>query len=286
MKLIQKRGLKFNLALVILLLAGWAKANAADAYVLSAGVDNYANGSKLNGDLNDARNTVEAFAAQQGKSFNTVYAKTLLDKQATAANFMKQFHDFSKLGKAGDFFVVFFSGHGGRFDNDHTWFFVPYDSTPVRSKDLLDASDVLIKQGKNVVIIIDACFSGQLRVDAQSYMSKYKTASQGGLVLMLSSSATQESNALGNFSAFAKAFADAMSGQADQNHDGMITLQEIRSYTSTRTAQLLRQNNNKGRQDSVVAWSPNVSGNLPLGALRRLESANPGVSLATNVAKR
>jgi Caspase domain len=275
MKLIQKRGLRFSVALAILLMAGWARAEAADCFVLSAGVDNYPGGNKLNGDLNDARNTVRAFTAQKGKLFAKVYATTLLDGQATGANFMNHFKSFSKQGKAGDFFVIFFSGHGGRFDNNHKWFFVPYDSTPVTSQQLLDASDVLIKQGKNVVIIIDACFSGQLNVDAKSYMSKYRTPNQGGLILMLSSSAEQTSNALGNYSAFAKAFSDAMTGQADVNHDGLITLQEIRNYTYRRTTQLLKQNHNSGRQDSVVAWSPSMSGNVPLGALRPQMSANP-----------
>jgi uncharacterized caspase-like protein len=282
MKLTTKHGLRFSVALALLLVVGLARAGATDCYVLSAGVENYPGGGKLNGDLNDARNTAKAFTAQKGMVFPNVHTRLLLDAQATHANFMKYFNDFSKQGKAGDFFVLFFSGHGGRFDNDHSWFFVPYDGQAVTSKQLLDASDKLIKQGKNVVIIIDACFSGQLNVDAKNQMSKYRKPNEGGLILMLSSSATELSNALGNYSAFAKAFADGMSGQADLNHDGRITLEELRTYTARRTAQLLKQNHNNGRQDSVVSWSPSLSGNVALAALRaqnpRMSVAQPGVA--------
>ena len=282
MKVMQTRGLRFSVAVAILLIAGLAKGFASDCYILSAGVDNYPSGSKLSGDLNDARNTVNAFAAQKGRLFTNVYARLLLDGQATSKNFMNQFKGFSKNGKAGDYFVIFFSGHGGRFTDNKTWYFVPYDSTPVTSKQLLDASDVLIKQGKNVVIIIDACFSGQLNVDARSYLSKYRTPNAGGLILMLSSSPDQLSNALGNFSAFAKAFADGMTGQADLNHDGRITLQEMRSFTRGRTAQLLKQANNSGRQDSVVSWSPSFSGEQTIGVTRAQANGNNRLGVRRN----
>ena len=95
MKRIQGKRWPISAMLAILLLAGWAAADAraTDCFVLSAGVDHYANGSKLNGDLNDARNTARAFASQKGKLFTNVYTRTLLDGQATNANFMKQAAD-------------------------------------------------------------------------------------------------------------------------------------------------------------------------------------------------
>lgn len=267
--------MRVSVAIALLLLSGLTNAQATDCYVVSAGVENYPDGGKLKGDIADARNTTRAFVSQKGKMFAHVYATTLLDGQATHANIMKHFKSFARRGKAGDYFVLFFSGHGGRNDGNHMWFFIPHDGAVVNSNQLLEASDVLIQQGKNVVIIMDSCFSGQLNVDAKNHMKKYNKPGSGGLILLLSSAPNQTSNALGNYSAFAKAFADAMAGQADLNRDGLITLQEIRTFTSQRTNQLLKQNNNSARQNAVIAWSPSMNANPTLGALRPLASANP-----------
>src|SRR5438552_4156542 len=94
---------------LVLLTAGWARADdrVPDCFVLSAGVDNYPMVNKLQGCLNDARNTTSAFSAQQGKLFGKVYASTLLDGQATWAGITKQMKGFAQQGQAGDYYVVF-----------------------------------------------------------------------------------------------------------------------------------------------------------------------------------
>jgi hypothetical protein len=255
-----------------------------DCYLLSAGVDNYPRAGKLKGDLNDARNTTAAFTAQQGKLFGKVHAHTLLDGQATRSNMAQRVQAFTKTGTAGDYVVVFFSGHAGVFSDTRTWYLLPYDYDPdnagrtvITDRQLLDAADVMVRQGKKVIIIIDACFSGQLRTAAQPYFNKYRDPSGGGLIVMVSSSADQTSNALGEYSAFAKAFADSMAGLADLNRDGKITLEEIRQYSFKRTQDLLRQHGNNGKQDSAVAWSPSIAANTPLALVNKV-GAQPVVA--------
>lgn len=239
-----------------------------DCYIVSAGVDNYINANKLNGCLNDARNTVAAFKAQTGVVFRKVEDQTLLNASATRANIQQKFQALSRQGKANDFMVLFLSGHGARGNGDKTWFYLPFDFHPgnaagtiLTDTQILDVGDVLVKQQKKVVIIIDACFCGQLQTTAQRYLSNYKNG--GGMILMLSSAAHQTSAALGNYSAFAKAFADAMAGGGDLNKDGKVTLAEIQTYSSSRTSQLLAQSRITERQDSIVAWSPSISRDLP-----------------------
>src|SRR4029079_6758358 len=113
--------------------------------------------------------------------------------------------------------------------------------------------DQLVRQQKNVVVIIDACFVGQLHVAAQPYLARYQTPGQGSLTLMLSSSPDQESTALGNYSAYAKAFADSMAGAADLNGDRKVTLGEIQAYSKKHTADLLLAARSKNKQDAIVA---------------------------------
>lgn len=277
---------------VYALSAGFGR--AADCYVLSAGVDNYPHANKLHGCLNDARNTAAAFRAQKGLLFGAVHSHTLLDGDATVGNLRTQLDNIARTGAAGDFVVLFLSGHGGRFNSNRSWYFLPFDydakdpATRLTDRELLAAADVFVRQGKKVVIIIDACFSGQLRAAAQDYLAKYDDPRGGGLILLLSSGAAQTSQALGDFSAFAKAFADAMNGNADLNGDGQITLQEIGSYAFERTHQLIREHRNgadKGGkktpdQDSEAAWSPSIGDSLPLAVVERFRTWSGSESLA------
>jgi hypothetical protein len=247
-----------------------------DCYVLSAGIDNYTHVGKLKGDVNDARNTAAAFAAQQGKLFTKVWSQMLLDGQATRHNIVQRAQSIAKAGKAGDYMVLFLSGHGGVLKETGQWYFCPCDFDPanpartaITDRQLLETADAFVRQAKKVLIIIDTCFSGQLRVAAQPYLVKYRDPNGGGLIIMVSSAADQTSNALGDYSAFAKAFSDSMAGGADLNHDGTVTLEEIRQFSGKRTYELLQKQGNSAKQDSSVAWSPSISANLALAVAGR-----------------
>jgi hypothetical protein len=246
--------------------------NAPACYIVSAGVDNYRNANKLNGCLNDARNTVAAFRSHLGAQYSKVDPQILLDAQASHANILGQFQGLTRKGAPRDFMVLFLSGHGGRTNGDRVWNFLPFDFNPQRSaqtlltdRRILEAGDAIAKQNKHVVIIVDACFCGQLYQTAQPYLQRYQNPKGGSMTLMLSSAANQTSAALGNYSAFAKAFFDAMAGGADLNGDGKITLGEIKAYTQRRTAELLMHSRIKQRQDCIVVWSPSLSADTPLG---------------------
>ena len=290
--------LPVSVALAIALIASWpggvhADGDLPDCYLLSAAVDHYPNMPKLSGCLNDARNTTKAFQAQQGLLFGKVHPETLLDCAATQADIHQKFRNFAKQGKAGDFMVLFLSGHGGRTNNNQVWFFVPFDFNPrneaattLTDRQILEASDTLVKQGKKVLVIVDACFAGQLRISAKTYLNRYTDPAGGGLILMLSSMPNQTSNVLGDYSAFAKAVADALAGHADLNHDGKISLKEIQQYSHGRTYQLLREKGNSARQDSEIAWSPSISEHMPLALTNRLATtppANPSTANAQPV---
>ena len=249
----------------------WISANAAyatDCFILSAGVDNYPHVNALKGCLADARNTSAAFRAQQGKLFNQVHSQILLDGDATHGRILQSMRGLSQKGAAGDYVVIFLSGHGGRTPDNRAWYFLPHDyqaqrhaATALTDKQILDAADVLVRQGKKVFVIIDACFAGQLGISAQGYVQNYRNPQGGGLVLMLSSSASQTSTALGKYSAFAKAFADSMVA-GDLNRDGAITIDEIRRDAFQRTHNLIKQHGMSAKQDSEVSWSPSLNGNL------------------------
>ena len=265
--------LSLTLALAASLISsGWARAEDApgpDCYVLSVGVDNYLNECPLSGDVADAFNNTFAFAGQKGKMFGTVYARTLVDADATRADIMKQMQDFAGNGKTGDYFVIFLSGRANTYCGTGAWYFAPFDEQPntktfdVSGQDILKAADVLVKQGKKVVVIANGSFSGRLAQEAEEYLNRYQDARGGGLIVAVSSSPMQTSSTVTCFSPFARAFADGLNGAADLDGDGKVTLQELKTFTYSRTYDFLRMNCNYRNQDSTVTWSRSLSPDSP-----------------------
>lgn len=248
---------------------------ASDCYVLSVGIGDYPRADKLNASVKDAQNIAAAFAAQQGRYYRTVYSKTLLDSEATLAKIAQHVQNFARQGSAGDYFVIALNGHGGLVKDSRAWYFFPYDHVPndaksnLTDKQLLDDAEVLVRQGKNVVIIVDACFAGALNKSAESYFQGHKNLKKGGLILMLSCGPEQTSTGLSHYSPFARALAEALSGAADLDRDGKITLEEIRKFVTARTNELLKQKQPAMKQDCEFAWSPSVHPNEPLAFAQR-----------------
>ncbi len=252
----------------------WARADgtAPDCYVLSVGVDAYAHASKLSGCVTDARDAAARFRAQQGKRFGKVTARILVDRQASRAAVGQGLAWLNQVGRPGDFAVVFLSGHGGQAQGNG-WFFLPQDYDPrqhaatvLSDRDLLAGADALAERGLKVLVIVDACYSGRLRLSGGTALNRHRSPGGGGIVLMLSSGPEQTSFALGQYSAYARAVAEGLGGEADSNGDGHITLDEVGRYARARTHQLLRQKRIAGRQDGECHWSPSISGELRLAA--------------------
>src|SRR5262249_37536161 len=131
------------------------------------------------------------------------------------------------------------------------------DNTTISDESILRFADTLAAEGKNVCIIVDACFAGQLRLSAKNILTRYRDPEQGGIVLMVSSMPNQTSAACGNYSAFAYAVKEGMDGKADFNNDGLVTLQELRRYVYHRVYELQGKD-----QDGEIDYSLSVSDSM------------------------
>jgi hypothetical protein len=257
------------------LLAAAAPARAdgplPNCYVLAVGVDKHKEGTKLNnlnGCRNDASNLAARLSEQAGKIFAKVAAPEVLhDAQATGGAVRAAMDRLRGQGKAGDWYVLVLSGHGGT--NGNAWSFLPHDADPVTDRFILGWADALAAQGKKAWIIIDACQSGQLRVNARELLARYQDPNGGGVLLMVASVPTQCSVALGQFSSFAQAVNEALQGEADFDGDGVVTLREIRHYAYSRPYELILQFSKNGSpHDSVCEGSLSLSGNQKLAVSR------------------
>lgn len=246
-------------------------------YVIAAGIDQYPARSNLkiiSGAVNDARDLISGYKAQQGSIFQQIVATTLLDGDATTPRIKQKLKEIRTLGKAGDVIVFLLSGHGGRFDQSG-WLFCPYDyleqneaNTSVYDRDIIDAVGAAASGGRKVIVILDACFAGRLKTSAGPTMSKFKDVKGGGIVLMMSSGPDQVSQALGPYGAFARAVLDSVNGGADLNKDGRITLNEVKKTHIPRTQQLLKRHQNKNSQEGDIVWSPSFHSEYVLGLVQ------------------
>jgi len=211
-----------------------------DLYMLSVGIDRYqAPVNNLSGCVNDAVGMAKLFQSQAGKQYGRVDAQILTDANATRAKIASGLNSLSATGKAGDWYVVVLSGHGGT--TLHRWSFLTQDRGDISDATLLEFADRLAKEDKKVLIIIDACFAGQMRYAAHPVLNRHTDPRKGGIILAISSMPSQTSAALQAYSAFARAVEEGLTGMADYDRDQTITLNELRRFTYNRVYELALQ---------------------------------------------
>jgi Caspase domain len=267
MSLTMRRTRSFGLTAALLVLAA-ASAEAQerpDVYVLAVGVSRYrhANVADLPGCVNDAKNAAEQFGRQAGKAYRKAHVRVLLDAEASKAKIDDDLRRLATVGKSGDHVVLFLSGHGGLSARE--WSFLPHDYDPadaaaarIADSAILALADTLARAGKKAWIIVDACHSGQLRLNARTLFERYRDPARGGVLMMVSSMPQQASATLGQHSAFAHALEEALEGKADFDHDGKITLKELRRYVYSRVHELVPNDLQDGEIDYSLSLSDSM----------------------------
>lgn len=212
-----------------------------NVYVVAAGIDQYRPPTKnLKGCINDAVGMARVFQGQAGKRFGHVDAEVLTDAKATQQQILASFNALTQKGNAGDWYVLVLSGHGAIARNQ--WVFLAHDNRNISQTAILNLADRLASGRKKVIVIIDACYAGQLRYAASAMLNRYTDPHKGGIVLMLSSTSDQLSTALGAYSAFARAVEEGLKGMADYDNNEIITLNELRRFTFNRVYELCLKN--------------------------------------------
>jgi hypothetical protein len=241
------------------------------------GVSNYQD-SRITGlrySAADARALNEWLVSRKGGRYAPSRVKMFLDSQATAQNIRNAL--FNWLGQAieEDTVLIYFAGHGSPQSPDHpqNLFLLPYDAqyddvatTGFPMWDIETALKRFIKARK-VVVIADACHSGGIGqsfdiarratrgITVNPISSGIQSLSRvGDGIAVISASDdrqfSQEGKKWGGgHGVFTYFLLKGLSGDADYNKDGHITLGELIPYMSE---QVRRETNN--------AQSPTVSG--------------------------
>ena len=252
------------------------KASAAPGarlHILTIGISEYGDKAanlRLKFAAKDADDVASALLNTQGSEFNKkggLYADVRLqylhDKDAdrtgiiTALESMKA--NMAKDEPGQDLAVVLFAGHGAMIDD--RFYLLPYgvdartpaglEAAAISANDFHDKVAELAKHGR-VLVLLDTCHSGAVSGDGPALtpnVDGLRSVIAASNVTVLTSSSTDEfsgEDAKWNHGAFTQVLLDALGKDADENHDGLISMSELTHYISTHVISLTEGHQHPG----------------------------------------
>ena len=242
-------------------------------YVLAVGVSRYEDQTvSLKYAHTDASAMADQFARQQGKVFNKVQVRKLMNKQATLVNIQSGISWLEEKAGPNDMILMFISAHGA-LDDKGSLYILPTDfeasnlfATALNIQDLTEGVGGSLSKK---MIFLDACHSGQSAYDLLEFANinsfnlnaavEDMVKQESGLSVMTSSSGKEFSyeNPKWGHGAFTKALLEGFRGAADFNKNEVISLGELNLYVMERVKELTA-----GRQHPYMPI--NLFGNIPL----------------------
>ena len=261
-------------------ITGFQKPNI---YAVIIGVSEYSDKSmNLNAAANDAKMIQDYIVSKEGLNVKPENVKLILNKEATKSEILKSIKDkFSKTNE-NDLIILYFAGHG--WAEEKEMYFLSYDTkknsistTAISQKDLQKVLETV--PARRQIFIADACHSGALSLAYMTYASssgssdtrsvdgrvsliKNIIGSSTGLSVITAASANQQAQEgprWENHGAFTYYLIKGLKGEADENSDHIITVDEVHFYTLRNV-----------RTETQGKQSPTVSGptDIPLGVVK------------------
>lgn len=191
------------------------------------------------------------YAAGLFKPSNIHVVEPLTNEKATRANILAKLDEVAAKAKPGDTFVWFVSSHG-TMDANSVYGIVPFDAKCrgtdcdglVSSNDILDKSKAI--KAMKQLLVLDTCQAGAL----DTKMSGLYDARMAGLAknmgLHLYAAATATESALDGQDAsknsiFTATLLDGLSGKAQRNSEGAISIIPLGQYVKANTPEAARK---------------------------------------------
>lgn len=228
-------------------------------WAVIVGIANYNHMRVLRYTDDDAYRMYAFLKSPEGGALSDQRIRILIDEDATKMNIKKAMEDVFLRAGSEDLVILYFSGHGlpGSF--------LPYDYDGYNNKFYHEDINNILQNSpaKLKICIADACHSGsflndremikdgELKNILESYYNSLATTLPSTALIMSSKSeeTSLESNNLrqGVFSHF---LIRGLKGEADQNRDDIITIQElfeyvrenVSSYTGNRQSPIIKGN--------------------------------------------
>jgi hypothetical protein len=209
-------------------------AEGVNIYALIVGASRYEHFESLKYTDDDAYRIYAFLRSPEGGAVQEDHIRLLIDESAIADNIYKSLDEIIAMAGPDDVVLVYLAGHGLQ------GFFVPTDSDGYHHRVEYDEikSRLANCEAHQKLVIADACYSGSLLAaktpmfESVDLFYKKLAASAGGTAFLLSSKSEEyslESQGLrqGIFSHF---LIKGLQGNADDNADKLITLDELYSF--------------------------------------------------------
>ena len=213
-------------------------------YVLTVAVNQYRDADlRLRYAVPDAKFIVQGFSNQKKSLYQNVFTFSLFDGDVTKEGIKSSFEKLGSQIQPDDVFVFYIAGHGVTYDEDGDYYYLPSDFRYRNAQDIekqgISKKDLihfltLIKASKTLVLM-DTCNSGSFLGGSTRGLSE-KTAvdrltrSTGHATIVASLKSQVAMEGYKGHGIFTYIFVEGLSGKADANNDGFITLQELSGY--------------------------------------------------------
>jgi hypothetical protein len=179
-----------------------------------------------------------------------VHTQPLTDNQATRANILRRLRALDGQVQQDDYTILYMSAHGGKNPMTNEYVFAAYDGY-VKWTEIHDA---LRRLPGTKIIILDTCQAGAIFRSDSVIVYSACLANQSS-----KDGATADGNSL-----FTLYLLEALNGQADLNHNGVVSLAEVAAYVSGKLEDRTRELPVAGQQHSTLYRPENIPDALPL----------------------
>ena len=263
-------------------------APAGNTYAIIIGISNYKNVSDLQFADKDAEAFENFLLGAAGGAIPKTNIETFLNENANRTNAGDAISIIARKAKPGDRVYFFFAGHGDMEDltQIENGLLLLYNSPNGNyfgmNDDVLEILDLkrylspLAQRGVEMIFIVDACHSGNLKggVEGVQQTASALTAAWGKEYKILSCQPNQlsleSSEWGGGRGLFSLQLEEGMKGLADMDNNGVINMFELQSYIQANVAKY-----SEGKQ------IPLISGDLS----KPLVKVNPQILAALKIEK-
>lgn len=223
---------------------------ASTLHVVTVGINQYKNPAlNLSYGVADAQGLTEFFGQQPKKLFKEIREYQLRDAQATKENIRAMLGNLRETNPE-DVVVLYLAGHGETVGKD--WYFLPHETIyperedhirekGIRSSDL----DEMVQDvgAQKVVMLMDSCKSGASLANYRGFEERKALSSlarSSGIHVMASASKDQFAVELAQLGhgAFTYTLLSGLKGEADNNHNGAVSVRELSSYIEEKLPEL------------------------------------------------
>jgi hypothetical protein len=269
------------LLLLCLTASALPAAEQVNRFALVVGITGYPNfraEDRLQYADSDALMFAKFLESDAAGGFPSANVRVLLNEKATRTAIYKEIGWIGTRATSNDIVYIYFAGHGV-VDNSDRAFFMPYDADPsVPGAEGLRADEFMRMLREQIsarqeIFFVDACHagaayspSGATRRDAPNIVpglrDLWKAQPPGGELNMAFLSTASNEFSLEDDSyrhgVFTYYLVNGLKGEADANHDGKVTAQELKDYVNEQVASYARRKSTVQNPTFSPAFEPEL----------------------------